>query len=276
MLDSYFFIPGDKPKFLEKITDIKSDYIIIDLEDSVSSQNKNEALNLVLSLNPRENHFVRVPFFDNSYTKEQQKQIIFHFNGQIVLPKFKNESQIEDLLEITGRSIKLKMILLVENPIGFLNLPEILKKFHSQIHGVGFGSHDFCSITGMKHTLENLAHYKRQLILYTKAYNVAYIDGVDLNLNNFEQFRNECLFAFDIGAEGKFIIHPSQLYEMTTNVSFMSEEELVELKKVYDRVKDIPEEQIDVITIDGKIYEKPHISRVRFLVDKINTNFKSV
>ena len=110
--------------------------------------------------------------------------------------------------------------------------------------------------------------YKRQLILYTKAFDVDYIDGVDLNLKDFTQLRKECLFAFEIGASGKFLIHPLQIKELKS-VEYLSEIELEEMNIVYQKVKDIPDDSIEVYTINGKVYEKPHIQRIKLLINKM-------
>ena len=267
MLDSYFFIPGDKQKYLDKIDTIKSDYIVVDLEDAVALQNKKEAFDLVLSITPQNHHFVRVPFFENCYSKKQKIKLIQHFEGRVVIPKLREKAEIVELKSLVP-NIDLNMILLVENPYCFINLTEILSCFPLQIHAVGFGTHDFCSLTGIKHISEHLDNYKRQLLLCTKAFNVDYIDGVNLDLNDFSQFRKECIFAFEMGFSGKFLIHPKQIEEFT-NIKYLSEAELDELNTVYEKVKNISEDAIEVYTINGKIYEKPHIIRIKFLMNKI-------
>lgn len=267
MLDSYFFIPGDKPNFLIKIDKINADYIVIDLEDSVSTNNKQSGIELVSGLTITQNMFLRIPFFDNCYTKQQQKDLIQKFKGQIVLPKINSIEDVNKVVSLSDGN-PLKMIVLIENPKSFIAIEEILKTFSNQIFAIGFGSHDFCTITGIKHTLEHLIHYKRQLILYAKAYNIAFLDGVDLDLKNFDQFKKECIFAFEAGADGKFMIHPTQLEELS-KVDFMSEEEINQLKLVYEKVKDIPVDDIEVYNIDGKVYEKPHILRIKYLIKKI-------
>lgn len=268
MLETYFFIPGDKEKYLEKMVSLKSDYMIIDLEDAVATQNKSKAFNLVLGVSPKENYFVRIPFFDGSYTEEEIIKLIQHFEGRIVIPKLK---EVSELLKVEkyAPNLHLKLIILIEDPYGFINLQEILKSFSKKIHGVGFGSHDFCSITGMKHTTENMAHYKRQLILYTKAYGVDYIDGVDMNLHDFTQFKEECIFTFEIGGRGKFLIHPQQIEELRS-AEYLSEEEMKRMKIVYEKVKNIPDGALEVYTINGEVYEKPHIERIKYLMSKIN------
>lgn len=267
MIDSYFFIPGDKPNYLSKIDRVNADNFVIDLEDAVSLNNKQSAIELVLSLTFSQNMFLRIPFFDDCYSAKQIKDLIMKFEGQIVLPKINTIEEIHRIISIS-EGIKLKMIVLIENPQSFISTLEILRTFSSQIHAIGFGSHDFCSVTGIKHTLEHLAHYKRQLIMYAKAFKVDYIDGVDLNLKNFDEFKNECVFAFESGADGKFIIHPKQLEELH-KVDFMTEEEINQLILVYEKIKNISINDIDVFTIDGNVYEKPHVIRIKYLMEKI-------
>lgn len=271
MLDSYFFVPGDKQKFLDKIVNLAADFIVIDLEDAVALQNKQEAIALVLAFTPQKNHFVRVPFFENCYSNEQLVQIITHFEGRIVLPKVSYFEDVRSIVSLVPE-IDLQMIILVENPICFIHLPTILNAYSTQVHAVGFGSHDFCSSTGIKHTLEHLAFYKRQLILITKAYKTSYLDGVDLNLVDFSVFNEEAIFAFEIGASGKFLIHPKQI-EALLHVPFMSTAEMQQLKDVYDKVKDIPDTCIEVYTINGIVYEKPHIIRVKHLMQKLQQHY---
>ena len=274
MIDSYFFIPGDKSNYLSKIDKVSADYIVIDLEDAVSINNKQLGFDLVLALKIKQNMFLRIPFFDNCFVNEQLKDLIHKFEGQIVLPKI---NSIEDVNKVISLSegIPLKMIILIENPQSFIATEEILKTFSPQIHAIGFGSHDFCTIMGIKHTLEHLEHYKRQLILYAKAFNVAFLDGVDLNLKNFDQFKKECVFAFEAGADGKFMIHPLQLDELH-KVDFMSEEEINQIKFVYEKIKDIPINDIEVYTIEGKVYEKPHIIRIKSLMEKIEKKYSNI
>lgn len=270
MLDSYFFIPGNKSKYLNKIESIKSDYFVIDLEDAVPLQSKLEALNLVLSTEPDNTHFVRIPFFENCYSNDQIISIVKHYKGRIVVPKVK---ELSDIRRIKGLvpNLDLIMIILVENPLCILNICDILNTFLGQIHAISLGNHDFCSVTGIKNSSENLIQYKRQLILYSKAFDVDYIDGVDLNLLEFDQFKSDCRLAFEIGSNGKFLIHPAQ-YEVFKDIQYFSDSEYEELKKVYDQIKDIPDDEIQVYTINGKVYEKPHINRIKLIMKNSTIN----
>jgi len=267
MIDSYFFIPGDKPKYLNKIKDFNADFFVIDLEDSVSNNNKEIAMNNILDFEFSEQTFLRIPLYDNSYTENQIYRLIKKFNGNIVLPKFKSSNDLERLV-ILGGEIKLKIIILIENPLGLINLNETLSQYNESIYGIGFGSHDFCAEMGFSHTYENLDHYKRQLILLSKAYDKKYIDGVDLNIRDLTVFEKECITAFEIGADGKFIIHPSQLLKMQT-ISYMSENEINKVKEVYEKMISVNLDDIDIIEVNGVVYEKPHLKRIERLIKKL-------
>lgn len=268
MLDSYFFIPADKERFIAKMDTLKSDFFVIDLEDSVSINNKQMAYDNAIKLTHEDNFFFRAPIFNNIYSEGQLKELISHYNGQIVIPKIKSPSDFEKVLSIVGNG-SLKSIILVENPTSFVFIKDILLMYNKYIYGVGFGSHDFCSIMGMKHELKNLIHYKKELLLVAKAFDKIYIDTVDTNLNDLNAFKEECIFAFENGAEGKVIIHPDQLKEMKS-IKYLSNLEIEKIYKVYNEIKNLNLNAIDIIKLDGEIYEMPHIIRIKKLYEKLN------
>ena len=274
MLDSYFFIPGDKTKYLDKIDSLTADYIVIDLEDSVAQNNKQVGFEIVHSLSFKKNYFLRIPFFDSYYSKGQIQALIAKFEGQIVLPKINSSKDVGRVVE-WAEGKPLNMIVLIENPSSFISTKKILKKYSSQIHAIGFGTHDFCALTGIKHSLDYLAQYKRELIVLCKAYQVAYLDGVDLNLQDLSIFQAESLFAFQAGASGKFLIHPKQL-EAFHQIDYLTPAEIQQFQKVYTLVKDIPKDAIEVYVIDGTVYEKPHILRIKKLMEKVEFNYTNL
>ncbi|MCD4735155.1 MAG: hypothetical protein K8R53_03870 [Bacteroidales bacterium] len=271
MLDSYFFVPGDKPKFINKIKNIDSKYFVIDLEESVSTNNKILALELIKDLDIKNNFFVRIPFKEKAYTKDQLNYLTERFNGNIVLPKVNGSKDINIFQSQYNESNHLSIILLVENPVCMTNLPSILEDHKDILRGIGFGSHDFCTSMNMKHDLEHLSFYRKYLIMYAKAYDIDYIDGVDVNIRDMSVFEKECRFVFEAGADGKFLIHPDQLNKMN-NIEFLSKEEIEEAKLLYKKFSLIEEKDLDIYEINGKIYEKPHLERIKRIVGMYNQN----
>ena len=268
MLDSYFFTPGDKPEYLNKIGELKADYFVIDLEESVSNTNKLQAFENVEKLEVAENIFIRIPFKDNIYSKEQIIYLINKFKGRIVLPKVIDVNDIKNLVSLSNFDFSFKIIVLIENPTCFLNISEIIKDGKNHIHAIGFGSHDFCSVMGIKHNLKHLSFYRNQLIVTAKSFNISYVDGVDLNIKNLSNFIDECIFGFNSGADGKFIIHPSQLKKMN-EIEYFSENEIIQMRRVQQKASNISDNDIDIIEFEGKIYEKPHLLRINKIINKL-------
>lgn len=267
MLNSYFFIPADKEKFLLKKNEINADIFIIDFEDSVSKNKKNLAFENGIRTSFTDNTFFRIPFLESCYSKEQLLLLTEKCKGRIVLPKIETEKDLVSILNIIGSVKGLEIILLIETPKIFIELKEILNKYGQNIIAIGFGSHDFCSITGIKHDMKYLKHFKLDLSLIAKAFSVLFIDGVDLNIRNLKQFKKECLFAYEIGCDGKFMIHPNQL-KVANEIDFLPLDEIKKLKEIHKKIALIDLNDRDVIEIDGVVYEKPHIDKINKLINK--------
>ena len=261
-------VPGDNPRFLEKTKKLNADYFVIDLEESVSRNNKLRALDNLKNYKVSANTFVRIPFKEGVYNEEHLSFLFEKFEGRIALPKVTGPEDLANLVESYQGSMAFKFIILVENPQCVVNLPDILKDYAQYIHGIGFGSHDFCANMGMKHSLEHLAFYRNQLILLSRAHGVDYIDGVDVNIRDLSTFSEECLFAFNAGAEGKFLIHPDQLAKMY-GIAYMTEEELADMTEVHQMALKISDQDIDIIEYKGQVYEKPHLARISKLMQKL-------
>jgi len=261
-------VPGDNPRFLGKIEELNADYFVIDLEESVADNNKFIALENLRELEINQNTFVRIPFQEKAYTKEQLNWVISKFGGRIVIPKLKSADDINSILSAYALPSPMQLILLVENPQCFLNLQDIIKDHVKHIKAIGFGSHDFSSAMGLKHNLDYLSFYRNQLILVAKAFGIEYIDGVDMNIRDLSHFEEECMYAFHVGADGKFLIHPGQLESMY-EIEYLSEKEIDEMSQVHNKVSSINARDIDGLEFNGKVYEKPHLVRIEKYMKKL-------
>lgn len=267
MLDAYFFIPADKPKFINKAGALKVDYLVYDLEDAVPNEHKLSALEQLMSLNLDSREFVRIPFIDNIYSPQQLYALINHFKGRVVVPKISSTADFEAIKCYFDSNVK-NIILLIENAKALIILKNILEIYHPYIQAVGFGTHDFTSEIGMIHSLRNLEQFKREIIVTAHAFGISYIDSVDLNLYDPQTFIEESIFAYQNGAVGKFLIHPNQI-QYLEEISFMSEDEFNKLKGIYERFKSVSPDKIEVYKIGGVVYEKPHINRIIRLFNKL-------
>lgn len=272
MLKSYFFIPANKSKFISKVNELHCDYFVFDLEDAILNTEVESSLDNLSKVIIQDNYFVRFGFFDEFAELNEVlfSQLLSFGFRKFVIPKFYSNKQLVSvrnfLLEKKMELNELEFILLIESPLGLLNVAESLQSKTLRVSAIGLGSHDYASEMRMKHTNYNL-YYARQIILNTaKAYKIDVLDTVCVNISNDSEFIHETKQSFDMGFDGKFLIHPKQM-ELLEEIEFYSLEEIHEAEKVYDKILEIKNQKNSILKIDGKIYEKPHINRIISIIN---------
>jgi citrate lyase beta subunit len=266
MIDSYFFIPGDKKKFINGMYELNADFFVVDLEDSVSKNNKKTALKEVINLEVKGNTFVRIPFFDECYSRKELKKLVKHFEGRIVIPKLKNKADLEKVITLISDNYLYKIIILVENTTCFIHLKDILSEFTKHIYGVGFGSHDFMAEIGGVHDLKNL-EYARQHILYlARMSNINAIDIASMELNNRSSLEQEILDGVQKGYDAKFFIHPWQI-EVFKSLNIYSPEDYnwaVKVQNAFEKAGSA--EEFNPVIIEGQVVERPHLNKAKKII----------
>lgn len=268
---SFFFIPANKKKFIEKIDSIEATDLIFDLEDALFNTSIEEALNNLMQITIKENYWIRISLenFENN-SSELLKSLINKGFFRFVLPKIEYLTQVDDFVKFSNKFTEnnIKIIVLIESPLGLLNSSEIVT--HPSIKGFGLGSHDYCKMMGMKHTLSNINWARMSLLNISKAYKLLSIDIASMNINNDEEFINECLDGKDKGFEGKFLIHPFQLKLFKKSWKF-SDKEIEFALKVKAYINALGGlENFTIANIDGTVVEKPHINRINTILTTNN------
>ncbi len=268
MLNTYFFIPANSKKFIEKREILPSNFIVFDFEDAILDSDYELCLSNIKEILIKDNYYARVRFYDSFSEKIITR--VFHDLLKLgfknfLIPKFTQISNIQTISDylstINFNKETLKFVLLVEHPRGLFSLVDTIKSGILPITALGFGSHDYSNVMGMKHSLDNLSFARNYVLNVAKAYNLEAIDIVSTNLSDTDGFRHECINAFEMGFDSKFLIHPKQL-EIINSIEYYTPEEVVEAEKVYNQILKIKNNEASVLNIDGKVYEKPHIQRI--------------
>lgn len=271
-MKSYFFIPANKEKYLKNISKIETSEIIIDLEDSLFNDDIEEAIKNIYTHNISLQCYIRIPFIPYKTNKQFGKiqSLIYKGFSKYVLPKIETANDIKifvDFFEAMNKTNILELIVLIENPVAIENLNEILEnKF---IKGVALGSHDYCSVMGIKHTTENILWARMRILNVGKAKNKEIIDIASMTLDDEAVFEQECIDGFEKGHDGKFIIHPWQLY-LFNKQKWYSEKEIqhaIEVKKYIENIGG--EGNFSIAKINGVIVEKPHLKRIKDILKHI-------
>lgn len=266
-MQSFFFIPGNHPKLIEKINLIKANQIIIDLEDAVEGHFLETYIEKLGQIDSISRFYVRPALFEQgNLNQDIFMKLITIGVRNFMIPKFTSMKDLQEIEKCLKRNDikKCNFILLIENPKCLFELPFILKKTNLQLQGMAFGSHDFCGETGMSHRLDLLYNPRFTIMSLAKAYNLLAIDIVHTNLSDFEGFLQEVENGYALGFDAKALIHPKQLELLNEFKSTKKEEfqEAILILQEYEKNGKPP-----IFVYKGKAIEPPHI--------KFYTNIKN-
>lgn len=257
---SLLFVPATIKK-LSKIKEFNADSIIIDLEDSIEKEYKNQALKNVcdyLSDNYSEKGFIIRVNKDNYL---QEIKSLAKYGVAFMLPKYESANDYD---EIDRYLLGNELYALIESPKGFLNLKEIVEI--ESISAIAFGAEDFTSEIDIEAASGHLNFYKQILVLYAKAYRKRIYDTPCFCLFDDECFLKETQESYELGFDGKMCIHPKHIQDINR---IFTREKVDKIQNIISRYEDVGKA---VQVIDGKVYERMHIEKLKKMVDINNTN----
>jgi len=269
MLKSIFYIPASNRKFFSAFSKYKPDYFVLDLEDSIATDDIINSIDFIVNFDFQ----TTVPVFVRLWNLNpsiiiDNKRLFEKFNG-FILPKVESIEQINNFINVFNREIsdkKIELILLIETPEGVANAESILKTNKGIIAGVGFGSHDFCNCVGAKHNTKYFSYPRNLVLFHGKLNNLLCVDIASTNISDDDEFINECIEGYNMGFDAKPVLHPHQL-ELLDKIVFFSEVELLDAKELKEIYRGLIPSEISAIKHNGKIIEKPHIQRLNKIID---------
>ncbi len=263
-MKSLLFVPGNNPSMLQNGFVFESDYIIIDLEDAVTVNEKDSARFLVeqflLICDKLDKIIVRVNGVDTPFF-ELDMQMLQKFSiAGIMLPKI----DLNVLAKFTSR-FEQDLYPIIESCLAVIEMPEIIK--HEQIKGVLLGAEDLTSdleVSRTRNSMEIL--YPRQLLAYSaKAYGKIAIDTPTTAVNDDQYLREDCEFAKCLGFKAKACIHPNQVH-IVNDVFALSLDEFLWAKRVLEAVKQ--NQSKGAFSLDGAMIDEPIIKKAQRFYDE--------
>lgn len=264
---TYFFVPANKKRFLEKSESLSGiSNRVLDFEDSVSEKKIHEAIQNVNGVKSNSTDWIRIPV--NEKNIERFSPLFEKGFNKIVLPKISGYEEFKKtILKLDSINPQIQVILLIENALLYLEIEKILKEWGGKIIGLGLGSHDFCSTTQMLHESSVLLPLRLQLSLIAKAYNLEAIDIASMNISDQKEFQKELLEGFDLGYRSKFILHPKQIFFLN-EIAFFSKDQVQNAEQVLNKFDLLEKESGEVVlTFKGEIFEKPHLKNLKEIVN---------
>ncbi|MHA6326212.1 HpcH/HpaI aldolase/citrate lyase family protein [Roseivivax sp. CAU 1753] len=268
-LRSVLYIPGSKPRAIDKARGLPVDAIIFDLEDAVSPDEKALA-RTTLAEELAKGGFgarltlVRINGLDSEWGAEDARAAAAMQADAILLPKVESTGQLDALAAITGDA---RLWAMMETPRGILAAAEIAA--HGQMDGFIMGTNDLAKELGARATPDRVAMLPAlgHCMLAARAAGIAIVDGVYNAFKDAEGLAAECRQGRDMGFDGKTLIHPAQVD--VANAAFgPSEAELDLARRQIEAYEAAKAQGEGVAVVDGKIVENLHVDTATRLLAK--------
>ena len=276
-------VPGHLTKMHGKASDSNADVVMLDLEDSVPIEEKQNArtqvIESLLSLNwERKIVTVRINALDTPFAYRDLLEVAEqagHIVDAIVLPKVNQPGDVffaDRLLNgiemNTKKTAPIGLEASIETAEGLLNAAEIVKA-SPRIKSLVFGIADYSasigarlvSISGHGEKEEELYPGHRwhfaisNMVMHAKAFGALAIDAPYGNFKDTEGLRRSAVMACALGCDGKWAIHPSQI-DVINEVFTPSAEDIALAAKVIEANTLAQSEGKGAIAVEGRMVDQ--------------------
>ncbi|WP_193185317.1 HpcH/HpaI aldolase/citrate lyase family protein [Nisaea sediminum] len=271
---SALYMPGSNARALEKARSLEADVVIMDLEDAVSPDKKEaarEAIGAALAeggYGDRE-LVIRTNGLEGPWGADDLAFAAKAGADAVLLPKVEHADQIwqaEEALSAAGAPDSLSIWCMMETPLGMLHAEEIAAA-SPRLGCLVLGTSDLAKDLHALHTRDRLPFVTSLglCILAARAYGLAVLDGVHLDLDDAEGFEASCRQGLELGFDGKTLIHPKTL-AAANRIFAPSGEEIAWSRKIIDAHAAAEAEGSGVVLVNGKLVEALHVENARRII----------
>ena len=237
---SYLYVPGSDPRRIEKALASEADAVILDLEDAVAPNRKEEARTTVAEVLRSEHEkpvFVRINAPDSVLAEEDVEAVAGPRLAGLRLPKTESPESVRRVaqrLENLGCEAGLQC--LIESALG-LELAFEIARAHEKVVGMSLGEADLAADLGVRGDA-GLLYARSRLVAATRAAGLpGPVQSVYTNVRDAEGLRRSTMEGKNMGFVGRSAIHPAQI-EVINEVFTPTEEEVAEAKDLLARLEE--------------------------------------
>lgn len=265
---SVLYMPGSNARALEKARTLPADALILDLEDAVAPDAKEEARAQVVAAVKEGGYgkrelIIRVNGMDTPWGMDDIKAAVSAKPDAILVPKVSSAEDVmraDKALSDAGADASMQLWCMIETPLAILNIQAIAAKAASTRMTVWvMGTNDIAKELRAAHTQDRVPMLASLglSIIAARAYGIIALDGVYNDIKNEEGFVAICEQGRDMGFDGKTLIHPSQV--LPCNVIFSPDEATVAFARQTIAAFELPENKgKGVLKVDGRMVEILH------------------
>lgn len=271
---SVLYMPGSNARALEKARTLAADGLILDLEDAVSPDAKDVARTQVVDAVKAGGYggrelLVRVNGLNTPWFHADVTAAATSGAHAILIPKVESADavrQAEAIMTAAGAPENMAIWCMMETPRGILKAEEIAAST-PRLGGFVMGTSDLAKDLHCAHTALRLPMVTSLglCLLAARAYNLAILDGVYLDLNDDAGFEASCVQGLELGFDGKTLIHPKTI-DAANRVFAPSEQEIAWSQKIIAAHAEAAAEGKGVVVVDGKLVENLHVENAKRIV----------
>ena len=261
---SVLYMPAANERALEKAKTIAADAIIFDLEDAVAPDAKEVArTNAVAAASSGEYGSRELTIRCNGLDTPWGLDDLAAANGSgasaVVIPKVGSLAEVERIATHTS----LPIWAMIETPSAILDCRLIAG--HPQVAVLVMGTNDLArevrSVLGAAGRHPLVPHLATALLAAREAGKVI-LDGVFNDVKDLDAFRVECEQGFEMGFDGKTLIHPGQV-DICNDVWAPSEADIESARGLIAAFEEAIAEGKGVATYNGRMIENLHVANAQ-------------
>ncbi|MBM3556550.1 MAG: CoA ester lyase, partial [Alphaproteobacteria bacterium] len=271
---SVLYMPGSNARALDKARSLPADALIFDLEDAVAPDAKAVARRQVVEAARskaygRREIIIRVNGLDTPWGRDDIAAAAKSGADALLLPKVESRAMVremEGLMDAAGGPADMAIWCMMETPKGILHAEEIASA-SARVACLVMGTSDLAKDLQARHTPLRLPMLTglSLCLLAGRAFGLAVLDGVHLDLADDKGFEEACRQGIEFGFDGKTLIHPKTV-ETANKVFGPTADEIVWSRRIITAFEAAEREGKGVVLVDGKLIENLHVASARRVV----------
>jgi citrate lyase subunit beta/citryl-CoA lyase len=268
---SRLYLPGNSPSLMINAGIHHPDGIILDLEDAVAPDKKDEARYIV------RNALRGIDFYgaermvrinQGERGLDDLEWIIPHHVNLILLPKCEKPEQVRDInkrMDAIRKKTKQKdpvwIMPIIESALGIVNAYAIASAADNVV-AMAIGLEDYTADLGTRRTKEGTESFlaRSMVVNAARAAGIQPIDSVFSDIGDMEGLKQNVLMSKALGFDGMGCIHPRQIKVIHENFA-PSVDEIEKAKKIVFAFHKATEQGLGVVSLGTKMIDPPVVKR---------------
>jgi citrate lyase subunit beta/citryl-CoA lyase len=279
---SVLCLPASNQRAIDKLASLDADVVILDLEDAVAEEKKQEARDNIRAYfanarTPGREVVIRVNEANSPHFAADVALVLKCAPDAVLLPKVRTQHDVLDLatqISDSDAPDSIRIWAMIETPLAILNagsIAEVGRTHGGRLDCFVLGLNDLRKETGVPFDPARtyLMPLMMQVVLAARAFGLAVVDSVSNEFRELEGFEAECQQGRAMGFDGKMLIHPAQI-DGANRAYAPSGAEIAEAEEIIAAFSAPAAAGQNAINVNGRMVERLHLEQAERLAARAN------